>query len=62
MKVLITALAAALITCPGYAEEYHVSSTGLDGNPGSEVLPFRTVSAAAGVAETGDTVTVHAGV
>jgi len=62
MKVLITALAVVLITCPGHAEEYHVSSTGLDGNPGSETKPFRTVSAAAGVAEPGDSITVHEGV
>ena len=62
MKVLITALAAVLISCPGYAVEYHVSSTGFDGTPGSDAKPFRTISAAAAVAEPGDSITVHEGV
>jgi len=62
MKVLITALAAILTACPGYAEVYHVSTHGLDENPGTEVLPFKTISAAASVAESGDTITVHEGV
>ena len=62
MKVFTVALALVLTACPGYAEVYHVAGTGLDGNPGTEAKPFRTISAAAAVARPGDTVTVHAGV
>jgi alpha-L-arabinofuranosidase len=45
---------------PGQA--YHVSPNGLDGNPGSESRPFKTISAAAAIAQAGDVVTVHKGV
>ena len=62
MKVFTVALALVLTACPGYAEVYHVAGTGLDGNPGTEAKPFRTISAAAAVARPGDAVTVHAGV
>jgi alpha-N-arabinofuranosidase len=62
MKALIPAFAAALIACPAYAEVYHVSSHGFDENPGTEVLPFKSISAAASVAGPGDTITVHEGV
>jgi hypothetical protein len=41
--------------------EYHVSEKGSDQNPGSAQRPFRTISAAAQVAEPGDVITVHAG-
>lgn len=43
------------------ATEYHVSILGRDGNDGSVAAPFRTISAAAQVAQPGDVVTVHAG-
>jgi len=62
MKVLVTTLSLVLVAAPVFAEEYHVSTTGHDGNPGMEAKPFRTISAAASVAQPGDTVTVHAGV
>ncbi|RLC16567.1 MAG: hypothetical protein DRI24_08105 [Deltaproteobacteria bacterium] len=62
MKVLATALSLILVAAPAIAKEYHVSITGHDTNPGTEVEPFRTISAAALIAEPGDTVTVHAGV
>jgi alpha-N-arabinofuranosidase len=62
MKVLVTALTVVFTACSSYAEVYHVSSTGLDGNPGTEARPFKTISAAASVAGPGDTVTVHEGV
>jgi alpha-N-arabinofuranosidase len=62
MRVLFTALVVVLAACPGYAEVYHVSSTGLDGNPGTEAEPFKTISAAASVVGPGDTITVHEGV
>ncbi len=42
--------------------EYHVAVTGSDGNDGSALHPFRTISAAARVAQPGDVITVHAGI
>jgi hypothetical protein len=44
-----------------HPKEYHVSVNGNDSNPGSALLPFKTISAAALVAFPGDTITVHAG-
>lgn len=43
------------------ASEYHVAVNGDDRNPGSPAKPFRTIFAAARVAQPGDTITVHAG-
>jgi len=62
MKVLITALAVFLAAYPVHAKEYHVSGTGHDTNPGTEAKPFKTISAAAMLAEPGDVITVHQGV
>ena len=62
MKAFITALTIALAACTVCAKEYHVSITGLDGNDGSKSKPFKTISAAAQIAQPGDTVTVHKGV
>ena len=62
MKVLVTALVVLLTGCPAHAGVYHVSSHGLDENPGTEARPFKTISDAAKVAEPGDTITVHEGV
>jgi len=62
MKAFITALTITLTACSVYAKEYHVSTTGLDANPGTKAKPFKTISAAAAVAQPGDTVTVHEGV
>jgi alpha-L-arabinofuranosidase len=53
--VLFAARAAA-------AAEFHVATTGNDGNAGSALAPFRTISAAAQRAQPGDIITVHAGV
>ena len=44
------------------AAEYHVAQTGMDSNAGSAALPFRTISAAAAIAQPGDVITVHEGV
>lgn len=44
------------------AREYHVATTGANSNPGTQANPFRTISAAAEVAQPGDTITVHAGI
>jgi len=62
MRLLASALSIFFAACPAYAEVYHVSSNGLDENPGTEARPFKTISAAAKVAEPGDTITVHEGV
>ena len=43
------------------AIEFHVSVTGNDHNDGSSAKPFKTISAAAQVAQPGDMITVHAG-
>ncbi len=44
------------------ATEFHVAGTGNDANDGSSSRPFKTISAAARVAQPGDIITVHAGV
>jgi len=62
MKAIITALTIGLAACSVYAKEYHVSTAGHDGNPGTQSKPFKTISAAAGIAQPGDTITVHEGV
>jgi alpha-N-arabinofuranosidase len=43
------------------AREYHVSVDGRDTNDGSASKPLKTISAAAQMAQAGDTITVHAG-
>jgi alpha-N-arabinofuranosidase len=45
-----------------HAAEYHVSASGLDRNSGSRQSPFKTISAAARIAQPGDVITVHEGV
>jgi len=54
-------LLVALLASAAYAREFHVSVRGNDGNDGSSTKPFLTISAAARVAEAGDTITVHEG-
>lgn len=62
MKASIIALTITLTTWSLFAKEYHVSTTGFDGNKGSQSKPFKTISAAAQIAKPGDTITVHEGV
>jgi len=62
MKVYTTALAGTLAACSLFAVEYHVSPSGLNSNEGSKSKPFKTISAAALVAQPGDMVSVHEGV
>ena len=57
----------ALLGCVALAAgsqgtEFHVASNGSDFNSGTVDLPFRTIQKAAGLAQPGDTVTVHEGV
>ena len=63
MKAFITVLTISLTVCvfTGCATEYHVSTSGLDDNPGTESKPFKTIMAAAHVAQPGDTITVGEG-
>ena len=58
---LMLSLFLALITSLVTAREFHVSANGSDKNEGSVSLPFKTISAAAQVAQPGDVITVHAG-
>ena len=51
----------ACLTRVGVAGEFHVSVKGNDGNDGSPGKPWRTISAAARVAQPGDVITVHEG-
>ncbi len=44
------------------AKEYHVSKSGSDAHNGSALAPFKTISAAARMAQPGDTITVQEGV
>ncbi|MDX9975874.1 MAG: DUF1565 domain-containing protein, partial [FCB group bacterium] len=55
-------LAALLVTAWASAAEYHVYVQGADGNEGSAAKPYKTISAAAQVAEPGDEITVHEGI
>jgi alpha-L-arabinofuranosidase len=60
-RKLIGLTAIVAVATAAFASEYHVAVTGDDGNPGTKARPFRTISAAASVAQPGDTVTVHEG-
>lgn len=51
----------ALLAGAASAREFHVSVNGDDKNDGSSSKPFRTISAAARLAQPGDVITVHAG-
>ncbi|MDF7822682.1 alpha-L-fucosidase [Pontiellaceae bacterium B12227] len=62
MKFFRTLLATVLTASSLHAAEYHVSTKGLDQeNTGSKSAPFRTISAAANIAQPGDVITVQAG-
>jgi alpha-N-arabinofuranosidase len=50
-----------LMTSVVVAKEYHVSVKGSDKNDGSASMPFKTIAAAAQVAQPGDVIIVHAG-
>jgi len=43
-------------------KEYHVSVNGMDSNPGTISQPFLTISRAAELAQSGDSITVHQGI
>ena len=58
-RIVISALLMAVST---QAAEYHVAKTGNNTNAGSAQQPLLTISAAADLAQAGDTITVHQGV
>jgi len=64
MKAFIATLTIILtaFVLTGCSTQYHVSTAGLDVNPGTKAKPFKTISAAAAVAQPGDTITVHEGI
>ncbi len=61
MKTPITLLSLALLASAAFAKEFHVSVKGDDTNKGSSSRPFKTISAAARVAQPGDIITVREG-
>ena len=61
MKYPIALLLLALAPHFASAKEFHVSTKGDDSNQGSASKPFKTISAAARVAQPGDVITVHQG-
>ena len=62
MKQTAALLLLAVTSLLASAKEFHVSVSGDDQNKGSASRPFRTISAAARVAQPGDIITVHQGV
>ncbi|MHC4636544.1 MAG: right-handed parallel beta-helix repeat-containing protein [Planctomycetota bacterium] len=61
MKKLAVIVIIGLLSQSLFAGQYHVSVNGSDNNDGSTSKPFRTISAAAKVAQPGDVITVHEG-
>ena len=57
----IPLLLLALLAHAASATEFHVSVKGNDSNDGSAAKPFKTITAAAQVAQPGDVITVHEG-
>jgi hypothetical protein len=62
MKHIIALLVLAITPHLASAKELHVSVNGNDQDKGSASKPFKTISAAAGVAQPGDVISVHGGV
>ncbi len=60
--IYIILLAFFIQACSFGGNEYHVSTTGNDSNPGSESEPLKTIMAAAELAQPGDIITIHEGI
>ena len=58
---LFTLLLLAFVSEAAFAGELHVAVNGNDHNSGTKASPLHSISAAALIAQPGDTVTVHAG-
>ncbi len=65
MKIRLTLLLVALaVTClcgSAFATTYYIATTGNDGNPGTEALPWATLQKAADTLLPGDTALVKPG-
>lgn len=59
LKSIVIAIAAATAVP---AAELHVASNGSDSNAGTQAAPFKSISAAADVAQAGDVITVREGI
>jgi hypothetical protein len=59
---LLPLLILIVLTKTAFAMEYHVSTNGNDSSNGSSAQPFKTISAAARAAQSGDVITIHEGV
>ena len=62
MKTITSLLLLTCITQAATAREFQVSVLGSGNQDGSAANPFKTISAAAQIAQPGDVITVHAGV
>ena len=62
MKRIHMPIMAAACIHAAAAREIHVSTQGDDQNDGSGAKPLQTISAAARIAQPGDSVTVHEGI
>ena len=60
-RTLVSSCLLAAAFAAADAAELHVAVTGDDAAPGTAAAPLRTIQRAAGLAQPGDTVTVHAG-
>jgi len=54
-------IALAVLPVTIHAAGFHVAPGGSDANPGTKKAPFCTIQRAAGLAQPGDIITVHAG-
>jgi hypothetical protein len=61
MRRLIVTILLTLLAYASPAKELHVAVNGNDNNDGSSSKPYRTISAAAQIAQPGDAITVHEG-
>jgi hypothetical protein len=60
MKRLVILL-FALVSLSSYATTYYIATNGLDTNPGTEGLPFKTIAKAVSIANAGDVIYVRGG-
>jgi alpha-N-arabinofuranosidase len=61
-RMRLLCLLLAMSTSTAFSREYFVLKDGDDKNDGSAAAPFRTIAAAAHVAQPGDVITVRQGV
>jgi hypothetical protein len=61
-KCLVPTIVLAFVVEPSFAKDLHVAITGDNASDGSAAKPYHTISAAAQVAQPGDTIIVYGGV